>query len=302
MRPVYMGTTDFAAVVLERLARSQHRPVLVVSRPDRRRGRGRRTQAPPVVDHARELGIEVFQPERLNQPDSVETIARAGADALCVCAYGALIGDELLDAYDSYNVHPSLLPRWRGAAPVERAIQAGDAETGVSIMRPVAELDAGPVYLAQAEPIGPEDDYGTVAPRLAALGGDLLVRALDERPEPRPQPEEGVTYAEKVSREERELDPARPAAELERTVRALNPHVGTWVPDGEERLGVRRARVGAGEAARGALVSEGGRLGLGTSDGVLELVEVQPPGGRVMSAADFLRGRVRAASHNGPRD
>lgn len=298
MRPVYMGTTEFATVVLDRLARSQHRPVLVVSRPDRRRGRGRRTQAPPVVDRARELGIDVFQPERLNQPESVAAIAQAGADALCVCAYGALIGDELLGAYDAYNVHPSLLPRWRGAAPVERAIQAGDRETGVSIMRPVAELDAGPVHLVRAEPIEPDDDYGTLAPRLAALGGELLVEALDERPEPRPQPAEGVTYAEKVSREERELDPARPAAELERTVRALNPHVGTWVQDGEERLGVRRARLGQGEAPQGALVAEDGRLVLGAADGVLELVEVQPPGGRAMAAADFLRGRVRAASHN----
>jgi methionyl-tRNA formyltransferase len=302
MGTVYMGTTDFAAVVLERLARSQHRPVLVVSRPDRRRGRGRRTQAPPVVDHARELGIDVLQPERLNEPESVSAIAAAEADTLCVCAYGALIGDELLEAYDAYNVHPSLLPRWRGAAPVERAIQAGDAETGVSIMRPVAELDAGPVHLMRSEPIAPDDDYGTLAPRLAALGGELLVEALDQRPEPRAQPAEGVTYAEKVTREERELDPGRPAQELERTVRALNPHVGTWVQDGDERLGVRRARVAAGGAPGGELVAMGERLVLGTADGALELVDVQPPGGRAMAAADYLRGRVRAASKNDPRD
>jgi methionyl-tRNA formyltransferase len=302
MRPVYMGTTDFAVAVLDRLARSQHRPVLVVSRPDRRRGRGRRTQPPPVVDRARELGIEVFQPERLNEPESVRAIAGAAPDALCVCAYGALIGDELLDAYDAYNVHPSLLPRWRGAAPVERAIQAGDSETGVSIMRPVAELDAGPVHLARAEPIGPQDDYGTLAPRLAALGGELLVEALDRRPEPRPQPAQGVTYAEKVTREERQLDPDRPAEELERTVRALNPHVGTWVADGDNRLGVRRARLGDTEAPRGFLVASADRLVLGTAEGALELVEVQPPGGRAMSAADYLRGRVRAASKNDPRD
>jgi methionyl-tRNA formyltransferase len=291
MAPVYMGTTDFAAVVLDRLARSQHRPVLVVSRPDRRRGRGRRTQAPPVVERARELGIEVFQPERLNEPESVRAIAEASADVLCVCAYGALIGDALLDAYDPYNVHPSLLPRWRGAAPVERAIQAGDTETGVSIMRPVAELDAGPVHLVRTEPIAPGDDYGTLAPRLAALGGELLVEVLDRRPEPRPQPVEGVTYAEKVTREERELDPARPAAELERTVRALNPHIGTWVQDGDERLGVRRARVDDAAVDQGALSGADGRLVLGTADGALELVEVQPPGGRAMAAADYLRGR-----------
>jgi methionyl-tRNA formyltransferase len=302
MRPVYMGTTDFAVAVLDRLARSQHRPVLVVSRPDRRRGRGRHTQPPPVVDRARQLGIEVFQPERLNEPESVRAIAGAEADVLCVCAYGALIGDELLAAYDAYNVHPSLLPRWRGAAPVERAIQAGDRETGVSIMRPVAELDAGPVHLVRAEPIGPQDDYGTLAARLAALGGDLLVEALDRRPEPQPQPSEGVTYAEKVTRDERQLDPDRPAVELERTVRALNPHVGTWVPDGDDRLGVRRARLAEAPAPRGDLVASGDRLVLGTADGALELLEVLPPGGRAMSAADYLRGRVRAASKNEPRE
>ena len=306
VRTVYLGTTDFASTVLDRLAGSAHRPALVVSRPDRRRGRGRRTQSPPVVDRARELGIEVLQPEHLNDPETVGQIAAAAPEALCVCAYGALIGERLLAAHPSYNVHPSLLPRWRGAAPVERAIQAGDRQTGVSIMRPIAELDAGPVFLASSLPIEPGEDYGTLAPRLAALGGDLLVRALDQRPEPEPQPHEGVTYADKVERDERRLDPARGAAELERTVRALNPHVGTWVEDPAdgERLGVRRARVATAEGAspadhatQGALVTTADRLVLATADGDLELLEVQPPGGRAMSAADYLRGRVRPDGH-----
>ncbi|MGI8750067.1 MAG: methionyl-tRNA formyltransferase [Thermoleophilaceae bacterium] len=158
MRTVYLGTTDFAATVLDRLAQSEHRPVLVVSRPDRRRGRGRQTQSPSVADRARELDIELAQPENLDDPEAVARIAAAAPDALCVCAYGAIIGDELLGAHDAYNVHPSLLPRWRGAAPVERAIQAGDERTGVSIMRPIAELDAGPVLLARDEPIHAADD------------------------------------------------------------------------------------------------------------------------------------------------
>ncbi len=290
MRTVYLGTSDFAATVLDRVAGSAHRPTLVVSRPDRPRGRGRRTQPPPVADRARELGIELIQPEDLNAPDTVAAIAAAAPEAVAVCAYGAIIREPLLSAHDAYNVHPSLLPRWRGAAPVERAIQAGDAETGVCIMRPVAELDAGPVHLRAAEPIRRGDDYGSLARRLAELGGRLLVQALDQRPEPEPQEQEGVTYAEKIDRDERRLDPDRTAAELERTVRALNPHVGTWVADGGDRLGVRRAMEAADRAAQGELVASGGRLLLGTADGSLELLEVQPPGKRVMDTADYLRG------------
>lgn len=303
MRTVYLGTTDFAATVLDHLAQSDHRPALVVTRPDRRRGRGRRTQAPPVADGARELGIEVVQPEQLNAPESIARIAAAGPEALCVCAYGAIIGEELLAAHDAYNVHPSLLPRWRGAAPVERAIQAGDQRTGVSIMRPTSELDAGPIHLVLEEPILAGDDYGSLAPRLAELGGEGLVEALDSRNDPAPQFPEGVTYADKVEGTERHLDPALPAVELERTVRALNPHIGTWVDDRGDRLGVRRARVAEGVAVGEGLLSvEGKTLLLGTSSGALELLEVQPPGKRGMPVSDYLRGRVRQAGHYEPRD
>jgi len=291
MRTVYLGTSDFAATVLDRVADSDHRPALVVSRPDRPRGRGRRTQAPPVADRARELGIEVQQPADVNAPEAVQAIAEAAPDALLVCAFGAIIREPLLSAYAAYNVHPSLLPRWRGAAPVERAIQAGDPQTGVCIMRPVAELDAGPVYLSASEAIRPDDDYGSLAPRLADLSGRLLVRALDEAREPEPQVQEGVTYAEKIDRDERRLDPSHPAAELERTVRALNPHIGTWVADADDRLGVRRAAVAPDTVAEGELAASDGRLLLGTADGSLELLEVQPPGKRAMATADYLRGR-----------
>ena len=153
-------------------------------------------------------------------------------------------------------MHPSLLPRWRGAAPIERAIEAGDEETGVTIMRPIAELDAGPICLQRAEPIAPDDDYGSLATRLAALGGELLVEALDIQPPFREQPDQGVTYAEKIEPGDRLLDPARPADELERRVRALTPHIGAYVElDGGERLGVRRAALAAGvdDVAPGAL-------------------------------------------------
>jgi methionyl-tRNA formyltransferase len=244
-----------------------------------------------VADRAQELGIELLQPDDLNAEATVERIAAAEPEALLVCAYGAIIREPLLSAHEAYNVHPSLLPRWRGAAPVERAIQAGDEQTGVCIMRPVAELDAGPVYLRAGEPIHPDDDYGTLAPRLARVGGDLLVRALDERPQPEPQEQEGATYAEKIERDERRLDPSRTAAEVERTVRALNPHVGTWTLDGDDRLGVRRAAVAPDTVPEGELADADGRLLLGTAEGSLELLEVQPPGKRAMPTADFLRGR-----------
>jgi methionyl-tRNA formyltransferase len=294
VRTVYLGTSDFAAVVLGQLAESAHRPQLVVSRPDRRRGRGRKVSPPPVVERARELGIDTFQPEKVNDPESIERIAAAKPQAALVCAYGAIIGDDLLAAHTWLNVHPSLLPRWRGAAPIERAIEAGDSETGVAIMEPVAELDAGPVYLMRSEPIRPGDDFGTLAERLAALGGELLVEALDTMPTPQPQGEDGVVYAEKIEREERQLVPDLGAVALERRVRALTPHVGTFVePDGSERLGVSSVAVATDAPVApdpGALGAGDGRLFYGTADGALELLEVQPPGGRPMDAAAWLRG------------
>ena len=207
MRTVYLGTSDFAAAVLDRLAASPHRPQLVVTRPDAPRGRGRKLAAPPVAESARLLGIEVFQPGDVNSGEARERIAAFEPEAVAICAYGALIKEPLLSDHEMLNVHPSLLPRWRGAAPVERAIEAGDEETGVSIMRPTAELDAGPVGVQRAEALRPDDTYGSLAPRLAALGGELLVEALDLRPAFRDQPDTGVTYAEKITPEDRWLDP-----------------------------------------------------------------------------------------------
>jgi methionyl-tRNA formyltransferase len=293
VRTVYLGTSDFAVVVLERLAGSEHRPALVVTRPDRPQGRGRKLAPPPVAEAARGLGIELAQPESVNSEEAHARIAEAAPEAVCICAFGALIMEPLLSDYHMLNVHPSLLPRWRGAAPVERAIEAGDDETGVSIMRPTAELDAGPVYLQRVAPIRPGDDYGTLAPRLAALGGELLVEVLATRPEPRPQPEKGATYAEKIEPGDRVLDPSRTAQELERRVRALTPHVGAYVErPGGERLGVRRAELPerAAEVTPGELAVEDGRLLYGAADGPLELLAVQPPGKRAMEAAAYLRG------------
>ena len=301
MRTVYLGTSDFAAAVLDRLAGGPHRPVLVVTRPDSRAGRGRALTPPPVAVRARELGIEVIQPERLHEPEVLERIAAAEPDVLCVCAYGVLIKEPLLSAYEILNVHPSLLPRWRGAAPVERAIMAGDEETGVSIMRLTAGLDSGPVCLQEREPIRPDDDYGTLSARLRELGGALLVRALDERPPFAEQDEAGVTYAHKIEARDRALDPTRPPEEAERVVRALRPHIGARLPlPNGSFLGVLAAAVD-GETlapAGGRVRTDGDRLLLDCNGGALELLEVQPPGARPMAAADWLRGRPDPALVN----
>jgi methionyl-tRNA formyltransferase len=269
----YLGTSAFAAAVLQRLAATEHRPALVVTRPDRPAGRGRVLTPPPVATLARELGLEVIQPESVNTEEVCDRIAASGAEAVVVCAFGALIKEPLLSRFELLNVHPSLLPRWRGAAPVERAIMAGDDQTGVSIMRVTAGLDSGPVCLAEAVPIRPDDDYGTLAARLQELGARLLVRALDERPPCVEQDEAAASYAEKIGADDRTLDPDAPAEVNERIVRALQPHIGARLalPDGSF-LGVRRAGVG--------------------DDGSLELLEVQPPGGRAMPYADYLRGHA----------
>ena len=309
MRTVFLGTSDFAAAVLERLAASGHRPALALTRPDRPRGRGRRLAPPPVAQAARALGIALEQPERINDPAVCALVADAAGEeaVLVVCAFGALIKEPLLSGYELLNVHPSLLPRWRGAAPVERAIMAGDARTGVSIMRLTEGLDSGPVCTAAQEAISPDDTYGSLAERLQRLGGELLVGVLDEWEGGRPprfeeQPEEGVTYAEKVGAEDRLLDPERTAVELERKVRALQPHIGARLARADGTLlGVSRAALvedGLVDAAlaeglsAGQLAASGGHLLYGTSDGALELLEVQPPGGRPMAAEAYLRGHA----------
>jgi methionyl-tRNA formyltransferase len=303
-RTVYFGTSDFAATVLRALADSPHAPSLVVTPPDRRRGRGRRMSPPPAAEAAAAAGVELLQTADVNSPEALERIRGAEPAAGVVCAFGQIIREPLLSELELLNVHPSLLPRWRGAAPIERAIMAGDSETGVSVMQLTEGLDSGPVALQERVPIGRAESYGALSARLAALGGSLMVRALELRAagslELQPQDDAAATYAEKIDPAERKLDPARPAEELARVVRALTPHIGAYLllatEDGaEERLGVREAAAIPGDVEPGRLEARDGELRLGCSEGVLLLACVQPPGGRPMAAQDYLRGHGEPA-------
>lgn len=307
MRTVFLGTSEFAAAVLEHLAGKagqshgagvgRHRPALVLTRPDRPAGRGRKLTSPPVAVAARSLGIELAQPESVNDPSVCETIASVAPDAVVVCAFGALVKEPLLSEYEMLNVHPSLLPRWRGAAPIERAIMAGDELSGVSIMRLTAGLDSGPVCMTESEPILKGDTFGSLGRRLEQVGGCLLLSALDTLARDKrfswvEQDERQVTYAEKIGPADRLLDPALAAVELERVVRALCPHVGARVAlaDGS-LLGVKRAVLVEGATPRDAGVhAREGHLLLGCAEGVLELLVVQPSGKRPMDGGAYLRG------------
>ena len=258
------ATAPFGADVLERLA-ARHSVAALLTRPDAPSGRGRKLAAPPAKLVAERLGIPVLQPER------PEAGLDLGAPTVVVAAYGLLIPASLLDERLWLNVHPSLLPRWRGAAPVERAIMAGDPETGVTIHRTVAELDAGPIAAQGRFPIGSEDEAGDVFRRSAEVAVEVLDAVL-AAPEPvfMPQPEKGVTYAEKVTHADRQLNLARPADELVRIVRALSPHIGARTDVRGRGVTVWRARV--------------------SPEGVFEPVEVQPDGGRRMGYDAWLRG------------
>jgi methionyl-tRNA formyltransferase len=278
VRTAYIGTAPFAATVLEALADSPHRPALVITRAARPKGRGQRLTPTAVALCAERLGIPVLAPARLD--DAAAELAAAAPEAVCLCAYGALVREPILSDYEILNVHPSLLPRWRGAAPIERAILTGDTETGVSIMRLVAELDAGPICAQEATAIDATDDYERLAARLAEIAARLLIGALD-RPRSYVAQVGEATYAEKIEPHDRLLDPERSVVELDRLVRALHPHIGARTASG---LGVAQARI----AAPGTHAA----LTLPARDGELELLRVKPPGGREMDAAAYVRGHA----------
>jgi methionyl-tRNA formyltransferase len=261
MQLAVAATAPLGADVLERLA-GKHDVAYLLTRPDRPQGRGRRIAPPPAKEAAQRLGIEVRQPERLDGEFDPEV------DTVVVAAYGLLIPEPVLERALWLNVHPSLLPRWRGAAPIERALMAGDPETGVTIIELVPELDAGPIAAQRAFPVAPEDDFGTVSARAGELAAELLEEALPE-PQLRPQASAGVTYAEKIRPEDRELDWSRPPQELLNRIRALSPHIGARGELHGRPVTIWRARL---------------------DDGELVPVEVQPDGRRRMSYDEFLRG------------
>jgi len=259
------ATAPFGADVLRRLA-SRHEVVTLVTRPDAPRGRGRQLAPPPAKVVAESLRIPVLQPARLTRDVCIHS---HHLDAVVVAAYGLLIPEDLLGEPLWLNVHPSLLPRWRGAAPVERALIAGDAETGVTIHETVKELDAGPIAAQQSFPVGLDDDAGVVFERSAGVAAELLDQALGGPTDFRPQPGEGVTYADKITAADREVDLSRPALEVHNRVRALSPHIGARATVDGRRLTVWRTRI---------------------VDGELELLEVQPEGRRRMAYEAYLRG------------
>jgi methionyl-tRNA formyltransferase len=302
LRTAFAGTPAFAVPALEALIDSPHRPLAVFTQPDRPAGRGRRLTPPPVKEAAGAAGIPVYQPERLAVADLEAAAGPRGLDVLVVVAFGQLLQRAVLDwpRHGAVNVHASLLPRWRGAAPIARALLAGDTETGVSIMRMTPGLDAGPVLLRRACPVEEDDTAGTVHDRLSRLGAEALLEVLADLPgrlaAAEPQDEAAVTYAPKLARAEGELDWSRPAAELARQVRALQPWPAAWTTlDGEPlRIWAAEARAGAagGETPPGTVVSAGrDGLDIATGAGILQVTRLQPAGRRAQAARDYANAR-----------
>ena len=289
MRVIFMGTPPFSVPALRALA-ARHDVVTVYSQPPRAAGRGQRPRPSAVQEAAEALGIEVRTPLRLKSAEDQADFAALGSDVAVVVAYGLILPQPVLDAprLGCLNIHASILPRWRGAAPIHRAIMAGDAETGVSIMQMEAGLDTGPVLAEARTPIGPEDTTADLHDRLSAMGAGLIVQTLDRLPLPAvPQPAEGVTYAAKIDKAEARIDWTRPAAEVDRLIRGLSPFPGAWCLAGGERLKLLRARAVAGQGRPGEVL---GALTVACGEGAVEILSLQREGKRPLPAAEALRG------------
>jgi methionyl-tRNA formyltransferase len=289
MRIIFMGTPPFAVVALDALVAAGHDIACVYTRAPRPAGRGRTLAPSPVHRRADALGITVRSPATLKTPEAQSAFADLDADVAVVAAYGLLLPPPVLAAPRSgcINIHASLLPRWRGAAPIQRAILAGDAETGVTIMRMEAGLDTGPMILAEAMPIG-RWSAGDLTDELAAMGARLVVQALAGPLTGIAQPEAGVTLAAKIMKDEAQLDFTTSAVMLDRAVRAFNPAPGAWMMIAGERLKVLEAEIVAGDFVPGVVADD--RLTIGTAAGGLRPTRLQRPGKPAMATADLLRG------------
>ena len=300
MRLIFMGTPDFAVATLQALLDAGHEIAAVYTQPPRPAGRGKKDRPSPVQLAAEAAGLTVRTPLHFKDPAEREALAALRAEAAVVVAYGLLLPRAVLDAptHGCFNLHASLLPRWRGAAPIQRAIMAGDAETGVCVMRMEAGLDTGPVVLRASTPITAQDTAATLHDRLAEIGAPLMVRALGEigagRATLTPQPEEGVEYAAKIDKSEARIDWSRPAAELDRHIRGLSPFPGAWFELAEDGKSAERIKVlfcAAEDGAGAPGVALDDRLLIACGEGALRLLRVQRAGKGPVAAADFLRGR-----------
>jgi len=294
MRLVFAGTPEFAAQALAAIVAAGHDVALVLTQPDRPAGRGMALQPSPVKKLALELGIEVFQPGTLKDVAAQQKVAAVAADCMVVAAYGLILPQVVLDLprFGCLNIHASLLPRWRGAAPIQRALLAGDDETGVCIMQMEAGLDTGPVLLQAALPIAAEDTAATLHDRLAELGAQLIVRALAALPLPATaQPAAGVTYAHKIDKAEALVDWRRSAVELDRHIRAFNPFPGAQAPLVGQTVKLWRAVpvAGSGESGR-ILAVHRQQIVVACGDGALAITELQKAGGKRLPVRDFLAG------------
>ena len=294
LRLVYLGTAAFAVPSLRALAGGQHEVIAVYTQPARPAGRGLRARPSPVHSAASDLGLVVRMPETLRDPAEQEVFAGLRADLAVVAAYGLILPKAILEAprLGCINLHASLLPRWRGAAPIQRALLAGDAETGVTVIQMEPSLDTGPILAMERVPITAETTAASLHDALAELAARLVGPIIDglasRRVAPRLQPKEGVTYAPKIDKSEARLDWSRPAAFLERQLRALNPWPGCWTEFDGERLLVLEGELAAGAGAPGEILDE--RLTVACGEGALRLTKVLRAGGKPMSADAFLRG------------
>lgn len=300
LRILFAGTPAFAVVPLEALIAQGLKPIAVLTQPDRPAGRGRELRASPVKATAQAADIPVHQPVSLREPAARELLQPLAPDLVVVVAYGLLLPSYVLDLprFGCWNIHASLLPRWRGAAPIQRAIEAGDTESGVTIMRMDAGLDTGPMLLQRRLTLTDAETAGSLHDRLAVLGAQALLDCVQQLltgdpPQPVSQPERGVTYAAKLLKDEARIDWREPARLLERRIRAFQPWPVAWCQIGRERTRIWTAGLAGDTTAQAGTVLAATRAGIdvATGAGVLRLLQLQPPGGRILSAAEYLNGR-----------